>query len=174
MEKYALKLNIRGQEFSRKYLPKDLPWSECEERKNPFHNDVFITVGTYPIFTSFFMKAGLKVPFDYLLVNFLRKIRLYLSQITPNALRIVLAIAELNKCYKLSLDFDVIRYCYSFSLNQDDRRWNLKAKVNSSFLVEAFPDSHKYMYDDIVIIKGDVKPIPKNNLVPKQFGAPGL
>lgn len=50
----------------------------------------------------------------------------------------------------------------------------MKAKVNSPSLVEALPDSHKYMYNDIAIIKGNVEPNLINNPMPKQFGAPAL
>lgn len=46
-----------------------------------------------------------------------------------------------------------------------------EARVNSPSLVEAPPDSHKYMYGDIVVIKGNVEPDPINKPVPRQFGA---
>lgn len=94
MGKYALKSDVRGREFSRKYLLfEGLKWDECKEGKNPYEDDVLIPARTYPIFISFFMQAGLKISFDPLLVDFLRKTSFYLSQITPNTFRIILGIA---------------------------------------------------------------------------------
>lgn len=72
------------------------------------------------------MQAGLKIPFDPLLMDFLRKTKLYFGQITPNTLRIILGIAELNMHYELGLDFHDIRYYNNLGVNKNDKRWNLR------------------------------------------------
>lgn len=76
MGKYALKSDVRGKEFSEKYLPKDLKWSDNEDGKDPYNNNVAFAAGTYLIYNSFFKQVRLKIPFDPLLVDFFRKTKL--------------------------------------------------------------------------------------------------
>ena len=64
--------------------------------------------------------------------------------------------------FSIHLDFDDIKYCYGINQGKCDKRWALKARIKSPSLVEALGDSHKYSYDDIVIIKGNVEPDPEN------------
>lgn len=146
-----------------------------EVDRDPF-DEIIALAGIYPIYTLFFMQVGLKIPFDPLLANFLYKTRLHVAQLSPNTVKIILRIAKLNRCYGLNLEFHNIRYCYNLGASKKDKKWNLKARVQSPSLVEALPDSHKYMYNDIIIIltKGNVEPGPVNKPVPRQFGASGL
>lgn len=167
MGKYALKSNVRGQEFGLKYiLSEEIIWRECEDDKNPF-KDITILAGIYHICTSFFTQASLKIPFDHLLVDFVYKTRLHIGQLSPNTIRIVLGVAELNWRYGLNLDFRDIRYCYDLA-SKNDKKQNLKDRVQSPSLVKALPYSH------ILIIKGKVECDPVNKPIPKQFDAPGL
>ncbi|KAM7522158.1 hypothetical protein LguiA_012060 [Lonicera macranthoides] len=55
--------------------------------------------------------------------------------------------------------------------NQNDKRWNLKAKVKSPSLVEALVSSYKWMYDGIMVIQGDMEFNPVNKPIRKEFGA---
>lgn len=54
-------------------------------------------VGTYPIYTSYFLQAGLKIPFDPLLADFLRKTKHHISQLAPKSVRTILGITEINR-----------------------------------------------------------------------------
>lgn len=132
-----------------------------------------IKEGTYPIYCSFFFQAGLTILFDPLLVDYLRRTRFQLGQLTLIVIRVILGVAELNRRFDLHLDFDDLRYCYGLIQGKDDGKWAVRARTRSPSLVEALGDSHKYSYDDIVIIKGNVEPNPKNYPVPRQFGSPG-
>lgn len=138
-------------------------------QEDPFEN-VEITEGTYHIYISFFRQAGLFL--DPLLVIFLRDTIFHLCQLTPNTVRIVLSVAELNRCFGLSLGCDEIKFC--FSLNRNEVKWNLKARMNSSSFVEDFASFHKGMYIEIIEITGAMEPDPINNPVPKQFSYPGV
>lgn len=50
----------------------------------------------------------------------------------------------------MSLAIDEIRYCYS--LNRSKEKWYLKARTNSSSLVEVLASSHNGIYKDIIVI----------------------
>ena len=76
---YALKSDVRGKEFENKYiLSEGIEWRECESGEELF-DDVTIPVGTYPIYSSYFMQAGLKIPFDRLHADFLYKTKLHVN-----------------------------------------------------------------------------------------------
>lgn len=146
MGRFALKSDVRGKEFHDKYIISEgIEWRECENNKEPF-DDMAIPVRTYSIYTSFFIQAGLKITFDPLLAIFLYKTRLHVDQLSPNTIRIILGIAKLNRRLSLNLDFHDIRYCYSLWASKKYKKWNLKARVQTPSLIEALPDSHKYMY----------------------------
>lgn len=135
MGRYALKSDVRGKKFSYKYLPKDLPWEECEEGHDQFNDGISIKANTSLIYTSYFMQVGLCILFDHLLVDFLKRTRLHIAQLTPNPVRIILGIAEINRRFGIHLDFHDIRYCYGFNISQKDEMWNLKGIINYPPLV---------------------------------------
>lgn len=105
-----------------------------------------------------------------MLVDFLCRTNFHLGQHTPTILRVVLGAAELNRKFGVHLDFDDIRYCYGLNQGKDDKKWPLRARINSLSLEEALGDSCKYSYDDIVNIKGNVKPDLENARVPSNSG----
>lgn len=65
------------------------------------------------------MGAGLTFLFDPLLVDFLRENQLHICQLTPNAVRVVLGIAEFNRRFNLALGLNEIKYYYSLRLYKD-------------------------------------------------------
>lgn len=77
------------------------------------------------------------------------------EQLTPNTVKIILGVAELNRWFNLSLGLDEIKYFYGF--NQFEGKWNLKARMKSPYLVEGLSISHKGMYDDIIVIHRNVE-----------------
>lgn len=80
MGKFALKSSARLAEFEREFIPDDTPWPECDEGENPFE-DLVKTEGTYPIYISLFRVARVKLPFDPMLVDFLRYTRFHIGQL---------------------------------------------------------------------------------------------
>lgn len=158
MGKYAMDNPTRLAEFKQK-IPKDLKWEMAPPNSNPFHNSYgWIKEGTYPIHCSFIFQVGLTVPFDPLLADFLHRTRFHLGQLTPTVVKAVLGVSKLNKRCNLYLDFDDIRYYYGLTQGKDDGRWAVGDRVKSPSLVEFLGDSHKYSYDNIFIIKGNVEP----------------
>ena len=89
------------------------------------------------------------------MVQFLREIRFHLGQLTPNIIKIVLGVAQLNRHFNLSLGMYEIKYCYN--LTQSEGKWKLKARVNSPYLVEGLSTSYKGMYDNIAVINSVVE-----------------
>lgn len=82
----------------------------------PFHNsDKGTKERTYLIYCYFFFQAGLTIPFDPQLVDFLRRAHFHLGQLTPTVVIEVLRVTELNKRYNLHLNFDDIRYWYGLT-----------------------------------------------------------
>lgn len=51
--------------------------------------------------------------------------------------------------------------------------WNLKGRTGAAALVLGLSDFCKYIYGDIVIIKGNVEHGPAEHLVPKHCDLPG-
>ena len=119
MGMFALRTVERIQEFDREFIPDGTNWRKCQSNEDPFE-DVSIAEGTYPIITYFFRQVGLRLPLDTLLVTFFRNSRFHLDQLTPNTIRLVLGVVELNKHFNLSLGLDEIKYCYD--LNRCERK----------------------------------------------------
>lgn len=111
--------------------------------------------------------------FEPLLVDFLHRTKLHLSQLAPNLFRIILGVAEINRRFGMQLDFWDVMYCYSLSYVTGELRWNLKGRIGFPALVLGLWDSCKYMYADSVIIKGDVEPNPVEYPVLEHHGSPG-
>lgn len=74
MGKYTLRTVAKRLEFEDQFIPDNTVWKECNTNKDPF-DSMFLLEGQYPIYTSFFETAGLKLSFDPLLLDFLRNIR---------------------------------------------------------------------------------------------------
>ena len=80
--------------------------------------------------------------------------------------------AKLNRRFDSSHRLYEIKHCYG--LIQFEGKWNLKARVNSTSLVESLSTSHKGMYEDFVVITSVMELDPQNEPVPGQFNMPGL
>ena len=173
MGRYELQSKERKKEFQTNFLPKELKWEEYSGAIEIIIEKIDIDLGTYPIFTSYFMQVGLKIPFDPLLVDFLRRTRLQIGQLAPDTVRTILVVVEINRWFVMQLDLWDIKYCYNFGIFKSKGRWNLKGWVAAPALVLGLWDSYKYMYSDIVIIKGDVELDPLEYPIPKIFGAHG-
>lgn len=135
--------------------------------------NVDLTARTYSIYTFYFLQAELRTPFDPLLVDFLYKTRLHISQLTPNLVRTILEIVEINRRFGAQLDFWDTRYCYAFGFSNSEGKWNLKGRTGPPTLVLSLWDFCKYVYNNSVIIKGNVEPDPSEHPVPKHLGSPG-
>lgn len=143
MGRYALISDEKKKKFQKKFLPAYLEWKERPDPDDAIVPFVDFNEGTYPIYTSYFLQVGLRISFDPLLVNFLHRTRLHLSQLAPNYVRIILSVAEMNRRLGTQLDFWDIMYCYSLSGAQGDPRLNLKAKpgLPSLWMVYGIPAS---------------------------------
>lgn len=107
--KYAITNEWCLADFKKKIL-EYLKWEITPPNSDPFHDPLKIYEGTYPIYCSFFFQVGLTIPFDPLLVDFLRCTRFHLGQLTPTVVRVVLGVTELNRRFDLHLDFDDLNY----------------------------------------------------------------
>ena len=105
------------------------------------------------------------MPFDSLLVEFLRETRFHICQLTLNAIRIIHGTAELNKRFNLSLGLKELKYCHFLGIF--DEKWNLRAMPHSPSLVKGLASSYKGYYKDVITITGAVEPDPMNKLVLK-------
>ena len=94
MGRYALGSEEKMREFQTKFLPEGLKWEEYDGTDDPIQDRNDIAVGTYPIYTSYFLQAGLRIPFDPLLVDFLHRTRLQIGQVAPNAVIIILGVDQ--------------------------------------------------------------------------------
>ena len=173
--KWILKTEAKRLAFEDRYIPNGLNLRESNFNEDPFMGNYidYFPEGEYPIYTSFFFRAGLTLPLDPLLVEFLRETRLHICQLTPNTIRIVLGTAELNKRFHLNLGLRELKYCYYLAIHEDGK-WNLRARPRSPSLIEGLSTSHKGYYKDVITITDVVEPDPVNNPVPKQFGTPGV
>lgn len=61
----------RMMQFQRDFLSKGLEWEEYDGTGDLISENVNVADGMYPIYTSYFLQAGLRILFDPLLVNFL-------------------------------------------------------------------------------------------------------
>ena len=148
-------------------------WEEYSGSDDLIQGKLGLVAGTYPIYTSYFFQARLRIPFDPLLVDFLHRTHLHIGHLAPNAVRIILSIAKINRRFGMQLDFWDIKYYYDLRHSSAEKRWNLMRRSGVPPLVFRLWDSYKYMYSDIVVIKGPVEPDPEGHPVPKFFGAPG-
>lgn len=97
MGKFVLKTDALIREFVQKHIPNELVWNQCAEGETLMKMNSLSRVGlTQSSPLSLIIQAGLRIPFDPLLVEFFKNTRLHLSQITLNTLRIVLGVAKLN------------------------------------------------------------------------------
>lgn len=131
------------------------------------------TAGTYLIYTSYFLQAGLRIPLYPLLVDFLHRTRLHISQLAPNSVRTILGITEINRRFGTQLDFWDIKYYYCFGFSKLERIWNLKGRIGAPAFVLGLWDSCKYMYSDTVIIKENVELDLSKHPVPQHHHSPG-
>lgn len=90
---YQLATEERKKEFHRRFLPKEFKLEELEGDGDVIAERLAFNAGMYPIYTSYFLQARLRVPFDPLLVHSLQRIHLHLSQVAPNTVRIILGLA---------------------------------------------------------------------------------
>ena len=97
MGRFALVTEEKKRQFHAKFLPDGLKWEEHNEPDDLIQNELGFAAGTYPIYTSYFFQAGLRIPIDPLLVDFLHKTYLHIGHVAPNAIRIILGIAEINR-----------------------------------------------------------------------------
>lgn len=112
------------------------------------------------------------MPLDHLFINFVIDTRFHLCQLTPNVIRIVLEVSELNSWFNLRLGLNEIKYYHILSEVED--KWNLRAKPTSPSIIKGLASSHKRMYNDVVVITRNIEPDLMNRRVPRQFGSPGL
>ncbi|KAM7497521.1 hypothetical protein LguiA_021941 [Lonicera macranthoides] len=77
----------------------------------------------------------------------MEKMNFHLCQLTPNVVRIILGVAELNRRFDLRLGLNEIKYYYL--LCQFEDKWNMRARLTSPSLVEGLASFHKSMYSDI-------------------------
>jgi len=173
MGRYALVTEERKRQFQTKFLPDGLEWEEYSGSDDPIQGRLELAAGTYPIYTSYFWQAGLRIPFDPLLVDFLHRTNLHIGHLAPNAVRVILSIAEINRRFGMELDFWDIKYCYDLRISSTEKRWNLTRRNLVPPLVLGLWDSGKLMHQDVVVIKGPVEPDPEGHPVPRFFGAPG-
>lgn len=172
--KWTLKTEAKRLAFEDEYIPDGTVWRESNHKEDPYKLSFIqpLPAGQYPIYTLFFLGAGLSLPFDPLLVDFFKEIRFHLCKLTPNVVRIVLGTAELNRRFGLNLELNEINYCYSHRLFKD--KWNLRARPHSPSLTKGVASSHKGYYTDDIIITSAMEPDTTNKQVPKQFGSPGV
>lgn len=85
------------EEVSEGFLPKDLEREEYSGTSNLISENVDIAAGTYPIYTSYFLQAELRILFDPLLIDFLQRTRLHIAHWAPNSIRTILGITEINR-----------------------------------------------------------------------------
>ena len=105
MGRFALVTEEKKRQFQTKFLPDGLQWEEHSGSDDPIQDRLELAAGTYPIYTSYFFQAGLRVPFDPLLVDFLHRTSLHIGHLSPNAVRIILSVAEINRRFGMELDF---------------------------------------------------------------------
>ena len=173
--KWTLKTQAKRLAFEDRYIPNGFVLRESNHNEDPFMGNYIddFPKGEYPIYTSFFLGAGLTLPLNPLLVEFLRETRLHICQLTPNTIRIILGTVKLNKRFNLHLGLRKLKYCYCLTIHEDDK-WNLRAMPHSPSLIDGLSTFHKGYYKDVITITGVVEPDPVNNPVPKQFGSPDV
>ena len=82
MGRYALVTEERIRQFQAKFLPDGLKWEEHVGPDDLIQDKLEIAAGTYPVYASYFFQAGLKIPFDPLLVDFLHR-TIFISDMLP-------------------------------------------------------------------------------------------
>ena len=97
MGRFALVTEEKKRQFHAKFLPDGLKWEEYCGSDDLIQGKLEFVAGTYPIYTSYFFQAGLRIPFNPLLVDFLHRTHLHIGHVAPNAVRIILGIAEINR-----------------------------------------------------------------------------
>lgn len=73
-------------------------WRVSAKGENLFKN---LTHGITPIYTSFFMESGLRLPHEPLLVDFLRDTHLHIGQLATNTVRVILGVAKMNMRFNI-------------------------------------------------------------------------
>src|SRR3984885_10820485 len=112
MKRRILVTTEEREEFGANYIPVGLTWRICEDGEDPFES---LEIGDTPIYASFFVEAGLRIPLAPLLIEFLRFTNLHLCQLAPNTLRIILGVVEINRILGTNLGMDELRFCYCLS-----------------------------------------------------------
>lgn len=84
-------------EFTTKYIPKGLSWRTLKPNENPFIEEWKLGPNDYPIHTSLFNEAGLRLPLWPVMVDFIRYTHTTLGQLKPNVVRIIGIINALIK-----------------------------------------------------------------------------
>ena len=165
MGQYALLTEKQKKDFEKTYLPPGYTWEVCKDDVDPF-KPTWSGEG-FPVFISMFKEAGLRLPLDPLLCEYLRETKLSLGNCGLNVVRVVLSVAEMNRRFGLELGREEINYCYQLIYGDKDQGWYIRNRTKAPQLVKALPTSQKGKYDDIVIIKsGRViddtsRPLPK-------------
>jgi len=173
MGKHVLRTEAQIAEFNEKYIPKGYIWKPVPEGENPYDPTYPLGPNDYPIHTSFFKEAGLRLPLWPLLVDFLRCTKLVLTQLSPNVVRIIGGIEALNRIHGTDLGLDELKFCYSLS-RSNQGVYSINARSDAPSLVFGLPDSHKGNDADMIIIVGNVEPDPINKPIPKRHRGPGL
>jgi len=84
------------------------------------------------------------------------------DQLSPNIIRIIGGIYTLNKIHGTDLGLDELKFCYSLSKGANG--YSLSARSIAHSLVYALPNSHKGVFDDVIIMTCDIEPDPINRV----------
>lgn len=81
---YALVNEEREKRFQKDFFSEGLKLEEHGGSGDLISESVGIATRTYPIYASYFLQAGLKIPFDPHLVDFFHRTKLHIGQLAPN------------------------------------------------------------------------------------------
>jgi hypothetical protein len=99
------------------------------------------------------IEGGVRFPLDPLLVEFLNYFNLSSTQVSPNILRIIMGVVELNRRLGLSLTVHDIVAMYTL-YSTKNKAYSLRPRNVDRTLVNGLSNTNKDMSDDYLLVSG--------------------
>ena len=152
MSRFLISTDAALADFAQRFIPANCTVRLPTEKEDPTINPKDGEIGIY---TVFFEQAGLRLPLDPLLCDFLRYCNMSLSQLSPNGIRLVLGCSALNRILGVNLTHREIFWCYSLChCPHDPKRFYFRARTGAPDLVKCLTKSEKGYHGGMVVVGG--------------------
>ena len=150
-----LKKLVETEEVMEKFIvdyriPPNVGLRYCEEGEWHFRRNEGEVV--IPLIT--FVEGGVRIPMGPVMRDYLRHLRLALTQCAANVFRILGCVDALNEKMRLRLTHHDVNWCYNLQ-HRKGKSYYMKTRDDKVRLIQCLPESSKWLNKDFLIVFGE-------------------